>query len=520
MHQSYAETTPENTPNPTFCELVMKAAWACAASGEEFAEAQLKSALVAEWGVTPQLAEGWMSGVNALANYMLSEAVGDALDEEGRAVEASRKATRPLLEARFQSRLDRLDDELRGAVYCGVAGCGAKCPSRGHQERTRLSKLGPVTTSRRWSRCAQHGGFSAGDQALLLPAGDFTAELEEAATLLATVGTFGAAEKLLSSLLGLDVSAHAIQQMTHDRGRYVGRANDKEADTYAPFELSGLEKKERARPPTKARPPRLAYIEVDGVVPMTRALDPARSSRVEGARGGKGRRYKLVGREVKNAVLYDGEDCAQIMDSRGCVLQKTYVSRLGNWVPFALTLWVAVLRLRFDQAERLVLLSDGADWIRRLADWMPCTVCLILDLFHAKKRIWELAAALWEDDDQRKRWARLQCERVEDGRVCAVLETLERLRRKRSRVPACLDELHTYFTNNQDRMNYAEYKREGLRISTANVESANYHLTGDRLKKQGMRWSEQGAANMSVLRADLFNDQWRQRTREYIRAAA
>ena len=50
MHQSYAETTPENTPNPTFCELVMKAAWACAASGEEFAEAQLKSALVAEWG--------------------------------------------------------------------------------------------------------------------------------------------------------------------------------------------------------------------------------------------------------------------------------------------------------------------------------------------------------------------------------------------------------------------------------------------------------------------------------------
>ena len=204
----------------------------------------------------------------------------------------------------------------------------------------------------------------------------------------------------------------------------------------------------------------------------------------------------------------------------GCVLQKTYVSRLGNWVPFALTLWVAVLRLRFDQAERLVLLSDGADWIRRLADWMPCTVCLILDLFHAKKRIWEVAAALWEDDDQRKRWARLQCERVEDGRVCAVLETLERLRRKRSRVPACLDELHTYFTNNQDRMNYAEYKREGLRISTANVESANYHLTGDRLKKQGMRWSEQGAANMSVLRADLFNDQWRQRTREYIRAAA
>lgn len=520
MQRSYAEATSENTPKLKFYELVMKAAWACAASGDEFNQQALKSALMTEWGIAAQLADSWMDGVHVLSEYMLSDVSGDALDEETLAVEASRAATRPLLEARFQLRLDRVDDELCGAVHCGVAGCTVKCQSRGRKKRTRLSKLGSVTTKRRWSLCPEHGGFAAGDHALLLPAGDFTAEVEEAAALLATVGTFGTAESLLSSLLGLDISVHAVQEMTNDRGQYVEQANDEEATTYDPFESSGLEKKQRPRPPSSVKPPKVAYIEVDGVVPMTRELDPARSSPVEGARGGKGLRYELVGREVKNAVLYDGADCAQVMDSRGSVLEKTYVSRLGNWVPFALALWVAVLKLRFDQAEKLVLLSDGADWIRRLAEWMPCEVLLILDLFHAKKRIWEVAAALWDDDAQRKRWAKLQCERVEDGRVDAVLDTIDRLRRKRSRVPDSLHELHTYFTNNRDRMDYAEYRRQGLRVTTANVESANYHMTGDRLKKQGMRWSRQGAANMSVLRADLFNDRWRRRTRAYVRAAA
>lgn len=520
MKRSYADTTPENTPKPSFYEVAMKTAWACAGRGEAFKEQDLRDALVVEWGVSPLLADGLIAGVNELSDYAMSDVVGDALDEESRGVEVSRACTRPVFEARLQLRLEHVDDELRGEVFCSVPGCGAKCRSRGLQRRTRTSKLGPVTTERRWSLCEEHGGFAAGDHALLLPASDFTAEVEEAATLLATAGTFGMAEKLMWQLLGLKVSDHAIQKMTNDRGQYASQANDEEAEEYDPFEPNGLEKKPTPRPKTEAKPPKVAYIEVDGVVPMTRELDPARSSPVEGARGGKGLRYELVGREVKNAVLYDGADCAQTMDSRGSVLEKTYVSRLGNWVPFALALWVAVLKLRFDEAGKLVMLSDGADWIRRLAEWMPCDVLLILDLFHAKKRIWEVAAALWDDDKQRRRWAKLQCERIEEGRVDAVLDTLARLRRKRGRVPDSLDELHTYFTNNSDRMDYAEYRRQGLRISTANVESANFHVTGDRLKKQGMRWSREGASNMSVLRADLFNDRWRERTRDYLRSAA
>ena len=50
------------------------------------------------------------------------------------------------------------------------------------------------------------------------------------------------------------------------------------------------------------------------------------------------------------------------------------------------------------------------------------------------------------------------------------------------------------------------------------VESANYHVTGARLKCQGMRWDEKGAAQMALLRADLFNDRWDGRTRQMLAA--
>ncbi len=264
----------------------------------------------------------------------------------------------------------------------------------------------------------------------------------------------------------------------------------------------------------------MAYVEIDGVVPMTRDLDPARSAPIAGARGGKGLRYILVGREVKNAVLYGAEDCAEEMPSRGSLLEKTYVSHLGHWSGFARSVWVQMRRLRFDEAAKVVLLSDGAEWIRQLGAWLPCEVLLILDLFHAKHRIWETSRALWgERGQQTTRWANRQCERIEEGRVEEVLATLERLEQKGA-VPQKVEELHTYFTNNRDRMDYPAYRALGYRVTTAGVESANYHVTGARLKQQGMRWSRTGASEMALLRADLFNNYWRERTRAMLRQAA
>jgi hypothetical protein len=254
---------------------------------------------------------------------------------------------------------------------------------------------------------------------------------------------------------------------------------------------------------------------------MTRELQPERSTEVPGARGGKGRRYKLEGAEVKNAVLYRAADHAQEMPSRGCLLRKTYVSHLGHWLPFAMLVWLAMLRLRFDQAKLLVVLGDGAEWIRSLGKWLPMhgRVLPILDFFHAAHRIWEVARLIHGDGtDLCRQRAKMWCEVVEQGHVAYVIDELRQWRDSRPAVQEKIDALAQYFDNNKDRMDYPAYVARGLRITSGIVESANFHVTGARLKQQGMRWSETGARELALLRADLCSDRWAERSRALLAA--
>ena len=114
--------------------------------------------------------------------------------------------------------------------------------------------------------------------------------------------------------------------------------------------------------------------------------------------------------------------------------------------------------------------------------------------------------------------AREQCARIEAGETQLVIDGLRFLRCSNADTQKKIDELSNYFTNNIKRMDYPAYRARGLRVTSGKVESANYHVTGARLKCQGMRWQEDGAAQMALLRADLFNDRWATRTRQALAA--
>lgn len=467
-----------------------------------------------------ELARAMLAAGDVMAEYAASSLTDDedSIDEEARAIEASRRAFRPLLEARLQSRIDRIDEAMRGRVVCPE--CGATAQSRGRFGRAWQTALGPLHLTRRFSQCkdADHRrGVFAAQEKLLLPEGPYTARLEEAITLMATTVPHGMAKQLLGQLIGVEISEHAVQDAVERRGRGVVELDAAEAEELRPFEERGFERDVQRPDDAPTDAPAVAYMEIDGVLPMTRELDESRSNPVEGARGGKGRRYTLVGREVKNAVLYTDADCVKESEGRGCILRKSYVSHLGNWNDFSLALWAAMQHQRFDQAGRLVILSDGAEWIRSLAETLPVKVFLILDLYHALHRVWEVGRALYgEHTPECEAWSREQARRIEAGDVEQVIESLRFLLPNATRGAEKVEALITYFTNNRSRMDYPSYRAEGLRITSGTVESANYHVTGARLKLQGMRWSAAGAAEMAKLRADLFNNRWRQRTRQLL----
>lgn len=479
------------------------------------------------------VAQAFVEGACELARYAaLDLKEGEnAIDAERDAVAVARRIVRPSLQAKLQRRMDQLDQATKGAAT-PCPKCGKNTESEGRRTRSWKSVLGLLSLKRRYAACAPcECGVAPAQQVLGLPEGEFTARLEEVCTMMATTVPHGMATSLVEKLCGIEVSVKAMQDMTERRGAAVLEQDAAEFHQCQPYDGKGLPVPEQARPEDSApssTAPKVAYVEIDGVVPITReeltgkelsATDRRRQKRAkeQKARGGKGRRYRIVGREVKNAVLYDGKDCATEGPSRGCLLEKTYVSHLGNWATFALLLWVAMLRKRFDNAKLLVVLSDGSDWIRSLAAWLPIETFMILDLYHVKHRIFEVAYAVFgERSPKAHQWAETQGDRIEAGNVLHVIEALTFLKPTRKETRKLVNDLTGYLQNNRDRMKYPEYKARGLRISSAAVESANFHVTGTRLKLQGMRWSAEGAAQMAALRADLFNGRWEQRTRRLL----
>ena len=82
--------------------------------------------------------------------------------------------------------------------------------------------------------------------------------------------------------------------------------------------------------------------------------------------------------------------------------------------------------------------------------------------------------------------------------------------RKLSQIHALkeLNEAITYYQNNYTRMDYPIYEAEGYHITSSTVESACRHVVGDRLKRSGMRWTIQGAQQITLLRLKWKNDRW------------
>jgi hypothetical protein len=57
-------------------------------------------------------------------------------------------------------------------------------------------------------------------------------------------------------------------------------------------------------------------------------------------------------------------------------------------------------------------------------------------------------------------------------------------------------------------MDYPTYEAEGYHITSSTVESACRHVVGDRLKRSGMRWTQEGAQSVTSLRLKWKNGKW------------
>ena len=152
--------------------------------------------------------------------------------------------------------------------------------------------------------------------------------------------------------------------------------------------------------------------------------------------------------------------------------------------------------------EELVVISDGAEWIRNTCEELfgGRKVTFVLDMFHALEYASDAVKAMFSDTAVRdRRCAGIKAD-LEAGRVAKVIRELEPFSSRYKEVEACC----RYYRNNIERMRYDRYRDRGMQVGSGVVESGCKRY-GLRLKRPGTRWSETGANAMLALKSCVMN---------------
>lgn len=360
--------------------------------------------------------------------------------------------------------------------------------------------------------------------------------------LAAETRSFARAEKTARSVTGLDVSAKTIERVVHDVGRELEQRRDASAKRGDPL----------ARRPEE--PPELAVVECDGGRIRTRqpGHGPGVHRSGEGWREDKNaclirakRRVfpddpqpeppacfcdpkhaaKIAETEALSVASLLADTCEgtseniqpdlHVEDWRPKRLVRTVLSSVASSERFGRQMAREAKQRRFHEASSRAFLGDGlawnwSIWKEHFFDFTP-----ILDFTHALSYLYVVAKAIHTQPEdawgQYLVWMR-GCWRGEVGQV------LEELRLWQTRLgtapsdapendPRCLvAKTITYLDHNEPRMNYPEYRRQGMPVTTAWMESLVKEINY-RVKGTEMFWNDpEGAEAILQVRAAALCD--------------
>jgi hypothetical protein len=150
-----------------------------------------------------------------------------------------------------------------------------------------------------------------------------------------------------------------------------------------------------------------------------------------------------------------------------------------------------------------------ADWAANNWKFLQKFVDIqILDFYHATEYLAKVSNAAFKRKFEGKDWLKQSCHTLkheEDGAKILLKEIEQMLKKKISK--AKKEEIETaitYFTNHLHQMNYSSYLSKKIPIGSGVIEAACKVIVKQRMCNSGMRWTEEGAKNVLVLRC--FNE--------------
>lgn len=358
--------------------------------------------------------------------------------------------------------------------------CGAEAEYKFKRAAKTGSVFGWVDYERAYYLCpACHEGCYPLDQELGLRPGEISVALESLLAMEGLERPFKEASRAIGELLLVEVSENTVRKAT----QHFGQLEEQEEEAWK--EESHDPEALKARPRTVTDPPKRLYGSLDGVrIPV-----------------GGGDEW----RELKCGCWYEveeeGGDTLRAMD-------VDYYCDLDRAEGFRDLVWATGYRRLADEAEEVVFVADGAPWIWKVVDYHFPHAVQIVDWYHAAEYLAPIAhSAFGEGTTEAERWIERRRDELWEGCVRAVIAACEALEdHPQARGPA--RKAITYYNNNEERMDYGRFRREGYQIGSGTVESACKRIGTQRLKRAGARWKEEGAQDTAKARAAWLSGRW------------
>ena len=258
---------------------------------------------------------------------------------------AALKVAGKLLEAKLN---DDTSDYHGQACQCS---CGGTAVYRGRRAKTFVTVVGEITLERAYYYCHECGsGFYPRDRTLGLSSGLLSPGVEKMVGASAAMVSFEESHKLLQELANLDIATKEIERSAESLGK-------------------GIAEDEYSYVPMADEPQATMYLGLDGTgIPMRHeALEGRVGKQPDGT--AKTREVKLV--SVWTADTKDKE--GNLVRDKGSVSygaaieSAAYVEKDENPSDFALRVELKARRTGFENANRQVIIGDGAKWI-----WATC----------------------------------------------------------------------------------------------------------------------------------------------------
>jgi hypothetical protein len=371
--------------------------------------------------------------------------------------------------------------------------CGHQAGYQELRSKPLLTAVGEVTVSRPYYLCAHchHGQFPA-DVELDIKNTEFSPGVRRLQAVVGQEAPFDHGRQQLKLLADLEVTTKAVERTAEAIGEDIAARRQAEIQRAMQLDL----------PMIVGRSIPVLYIQFDGTgVPVVKKETVGRQGKTEG--------QPAHTREAKLGCVFT----QTTWDEAGYAIRDpdstTYVGAIETAEAFGKRIYLEAWKRGWSRAEKKVVMGDGAEWIWNLADQYFPGATQIVDLFHAREHLWELARKLHPNDESgQNRWMMVHQDLLDNCKIKRLVTSLRSLQTPSVELAEKLRTEAEYFRRNARRMRYPKFRRQHLFVGTGVIEAGCKTLIGSRCKQSGMFWTVRGANAILALRCCQFNGEF------------